>query len=188
VGQLPDTGVGGEGLEPVAVDVAEGQLRTGVRPFTADNDPDALGPAGGREAGQLGHVGTVADVSVGVDRRLARGHPQSGRARIAACTRSVMVNPTENCTSSPWVSRSDRTWVSHCLEQPAPSAHVSAHPDQIVTATPGLARLTKHPGIQVPVIARPDRMRWTCALATVGSDRDPVRLPRGGFHGGGAAH
>jgi hypothetical protein len=33
LGELPDDGVGGEGLEPLAVDVGEPQLCSGVRTF-----------------------------------------------------------------------------------------------------------------------------------------------------------
>jgi hypothetical protein len=44
-GELPGAGVGGEGLEPVAVDVGEGELRAGVRSFAADDDAQAGWPA-----------------------------------------------------------------------------------------------------------------------------------------------
>ena len=53
-GQLPGAGVGGEGLEPVAVDVAEGELGAGMRPFTADDDAHPGWPAVGFEVQTMG--------------------------------------------------------------------------------------------------------------------------------------
>ncbi len=48
LGKLPDFGAGGEGLEPPAVGVGEGELRSGMRPFPGGR----LGsgdPIGGRK-------------------------------------------------------------------------------------------------------------------------------------------
>ena len=59
--------IGGEGGDPVAVDVGDPQLGSGMGPFPADDDPHPGGPAGQVEqSGELGDVRTVADLSVGV--------------------------------------------------------------------------------------------------------------------------
>jgi len=44
VGELPAAGVGEERGEPVSADVGEPQLRAGVRPFPADDQPGPLWP------------------------------------------------------------------------------------------------------------------------------------------------
>ena len=67
VRELAVLGVGGEGGEPVPVDVGEPQLRPGMGPFLADDDPHPGGP--GRQVQQAGDVrdpGPVADLPVAV--------------------------------------------------------------------------------------------------------------------------
>jgi hypothetical protein len=61
--------VGEEDLEAVAVVVAEAQLRAWVGVLAAADRPRALRPGVQVDpAGQLAHLGAVADLSVGVDR------------------------------------------------------------------------------------------------------------------------
>ncbi len=61
-------------IPPVPVDVGEGEPRTGVRAFLAQDQPRPAGPAGQvDQAGHLGDPGAVAQfrtvAAVGVDRR-----------------------------------------------------------------------------------------------------------------------
>ena len=61
------SGVGRERGEPVAVDVIEAELRSGVGPFPADDHPHPLGPAGQvQQPGELGQIGAVAGVTIRV--------------------------------------------------------------------------------------------------------------------------
>ena len=72
VGELPGARVGGEGGEPVSVDVVEAQPGAGVGFFAAHDDPHALGPSRQvQHAGDLRHVRALAGVAVGV----VRGRP-----------------------------------------------------------------------------------------------------------------
>ena len=57
----------------------EGQLRAGMGPFTADDDPHRLRPADqGQQAGQLGHLGFLPDAAVGGRRWCLRRGRQRG--------------------------------------------------------------------------------------------------------------
>ena len=69
VGELAGARVGGQGGEPVSVDVVEAQPRAGVGSFAAHDDPHAVGPSGQvQQVGDLGHVRPLPGVSVGVVR------------------------------------------------------------------------------------------------------------------------
>ena len=90
----PLPGVGGEGGEAVPVDVGEPQLRAGVRPLLADDDPHPGWPGGQVEqAGDVRDPGAVPDLPVAVVSR--RPGRQPGPSGSAACMSSVMVMPTE---------------------------------------------------------------------------------------------
>ena len=124
--QLSDPGVGGEGLVAPAVGLLEQrQLGAGVRPFPADDDPHPGRPAAQVEqAGDLGDVGAVADLAVGVDRR----RPRPLRHVVMALVNAVFLvgKPTEYSNRRPrtwaWpVSQSSSSWVA-----PAPSARTSS--------------------------------------------------------------
>jgi len=66
-GELAAFGVGGQGGEPVPVDVGEPQLRPGVRAFLADDDPHPGRPATHvQQAGDVRHPRPVADLAAAV--------------------------------------------------------------------------------------------------------------------------
>ncbi len=123
VGELTGGGVGGEGLEPPAVGVGEGELRSGMWSFPADQHPRPFRPAGGGEvtepAGQLGHLGAVAQFPVGLDRL---GPGLFGQRQDHGLHRGGHGEPDRERRSKPWVSRIRRRWVSQALVAPAPSA------------------------------------------------------------------
>ena len=77
--QLPSCGVGRERLvTPAIVFFEQRQLRTGVRPFTADDHPGAgRVSAQVEQTGEFGDVPAFAQLPVGVDRRAPgpRGEP-----------------------------------------------------------------------------------------------------------------
>ena len=74
VGQLAAFGVGEEGGQPVPVGVGEPQLRAGVRPFPAGEQPGAGRPViKVHAAGDLGDVRAVARLSVDVVGRCPAG-------------------------------------------------------------------------------------------------------------------
>jgi hypothetical protein len=113
-----------------------------------------------------------------------------GRAKIAVCTCSVMVNPTENDTSRPRSSRRARRCASHCLEQPAPSARPLIRADRLGPGgprvpidRPGPAARSGVPG------ARAIGVHGACASrGDHGRLWDPARLALAGLprwaHGG----
>jgi hypothetical protein len=113
-----------------------------------------------------------------------------GRAKIAVCTCSVMVNPTENDTSRPRSSRRARRCASHCLEQPAPSARPLIRADRLGPGgprvpidRPGPAARSGVPG------ARAIGVHRACASrGDHGRLWDPARLALAGLprwaHGG----
>jgi hypothetical protein len=85
--QLPEAGVGGEGwVAPPVLVLEQGQLRPRVWPFAADDDPHRFRPARqGEQAGELGDVGVLADLTVGVQGDLPRGrrhHRDGGPDRV----------------------------------------------------------------------------------------------------------
>ena len=72
VGEPPGARVGGQGGEPVSVDVVEAQPCAGVGSFSAHDDPHALGPSRQvQQVGDLRHVRALPGVAVGV----VRGRP-----------------------------------------------------------------------------------------------------------------
>ena len=76
-------GVGEEGGEAVSVGVAEAQLRTGVRPFAAHQDPRSVGPLGQvQQGGQFGDPRARARFAVDVVGRCPRPLGQ-GEDRLA---------------------------------------------------------------------------------------------------------
>ena len=54
--------------EPV-VDVEQGELSAGMRPFPAGDDAGGFWPVVVDQLGELGHPGAVADAAVGLHRR-----------------------------------------------------------------------------------------------------------------------
>jgi hypothetical protein len=85
--------VGGEGGEPVPVDIGEPQLRPGMRPLLADDDPHPGRPGGQvRQAGDVGDPGAVPDLPVPV---IGGVQASAGTFRIASCMSPVMVIPME---------------------------------------------------------------------------------------------
>ncbi len=71
---LPGWGVGGHHLVAHALDgVEQRQLRAGVRPFAAHDEPGAVRVAGqqvgGEQAGDLADLGPVAQLTVSIQRR-----------------------------------------------------------------------------------------------------------------------
>ena len=79
VGELALLRVGGEGGEPVPVEVGEPQLRSGVRALLADDDPHPRRPALQlQQAGDVRDPGALADLPVAVigRRPAVRGHFQ----------------------------------------------------------------------------------------------------------------
>jgi hypothetical protein len=93
VGELTCRRVGGERGEVVAVEVGEPPLRPGVRPFIADDDPHPGRPGGKVEQpGDVGDPGAVAGLPAPSQ---AGVHEPAGTFRIASCTSSLTVMPTE---------------------------------------------------------------------------------------------
>ena len=85
--------VGGEGGEPVPVNVGEPQLRARVRPFLADDDPHPGRPGGKvHQAGDVRDPRAVTDLPVAV---IGGVHADAGTFPIADCTSSVLVIPAE---------------------------------------------------------------------------------------------
>jgi hypothetical protein len=78
-GELAAFGVGGEGGEPVPVDIGEPQLRAGVRALLADDDPHPGGPvAGVQQARDVRDPRAVPDLPapvIGRCPRIGRGLP-----------------------------------------------------------------------------------------------------------------
>jgi len=75
-GELAAAGVGEERGEPVPADIGEPQLRAGVRPFPADDQPRSFRPGGQVDAaGDLGDLRAVAGLPVDV----VGGSPGPGR-------------------------------------------------------------------------------------------------------------
>jgi len=102
LGELTGRGVGGEGLEPPAVGVGEGGLRTEVGRFHPTSTLVPSGrPAAVRSPSQPVSSATLEPWRSSPSASIAGGHACSGSARIACCTAAVMVNATENRRSRP---------------------------------------------------------------------------------------
>jgi hypothetical protein len=125
------TAVGRHTLVAPAVDrFHQGESRTRVGPFTADQDTHPRGPASPlqvtEEAGEVGDLGDRearlvdrAGVASGVDRDRPR---RLGKLADRVLDRVVTRNPTENDTSSPRWSRWLRRWARNSRVPPALSA------------------------------------------------------------------
>ena len=114
------------GVAPAVALFDQRQLRAGMRAFPAHDDPHSRPgrPASARAGSSPVSSATPAS-SDGGRRGVERRGPVAvcGSALIAVRSRSVMVQPTENCSSPPG-SRSARMWARNSWVPPAPSERI----------------------------------------------------------------
>ena len=119
--ELAALGVGGEGGEPVPVDVGEPQLRPGMRPLLADDDTHPGRPAAGvQQPGDVRDPRPVPELPVAVIGRcpgLRRDLPD--RPARSGCSRSTAMSARQSPPSASAEARSATILPGSCTARGA---------------------------------------------------------------------